>query len=347
MINLVLPQESKSDAQRLMNLCGVADDHLRKLESLLNITINRRGEYFTINAQQLEHHETVEALAINVLESLFIKAEQTLTTADLYATFYESRMRQESSLKPVLAVNVKTTRKVKATTKAKNLPANAMSEAPMLDSIHAGRRVIHPRTPHQRAYLQGMESFDMVFGVGPAGTGKTYLAVASAVHALELGHVQRIILTRPALEAGEKLGFLPGSLADKVDPYLRPVYDALYDMLGLEKFQRYQERGIIEIAPLAFMRGRTLNEAFIILDEAQNTTPEQMKMFLTRMGYGGKMVINGDLTQTDLPLGRESGLREACKRLQNIEGVQFIFFDRNDVVRHPLVAKIIDAYENH
>jgi phosphate starvation-inducible PhoH-like protein len=209
----------------------------------------------------------------------------------------------------------------------------------------AGKRRVAPKTVNQRKYLDAIESHDIVFGIGPAGTGKTYLAMAQAVAFLVAKKVSRIILARPAVEAGEKLGFLPGDLQEKVNPYLRPLYDALYDMLDTERVMRYIERGTIEIAPIAFMRGRTLNDAFVILDEAQNTTTEQMKMFLTRLGFGAKAVITGDITQIDLPTGRTSGLVEAMKVVNGIDGIEFVYFDDRDVVRHKLVQQIVKAYE--
>jgi len=211
--------------------------------------------------------------------------------------------------------------------------------------LHTRRRDLHGRTPRQRDYLQAIISHDISFGIGPAGTGKTYLAVACAVDALERSAVQRIVLTRPAVEAGERLGFLPGTVQEKVNPYLRPLYDALYDVLDPERVERYLEKGIIEIAPIAFMRGRTLNDAFVILDEAQNTTSEQMKMFLTRLGFNSKAVITGDVTQVDLPNGRRSGLIEAVEVVKNVEGISFVYFTERDVVRHNLVQRIIRAYE--
>ncbi len=206
---------------------------------------------------------------------------------------------------------------------------------------------LHARTPHQAGYLQNIQEHDITFGIGPAGTGKTYLAVAAAIDAFERDQVSRIVLTRPAVEAGERLGFLPGDLAQKIDPYLRPLYDALYDLMGFEKVSKLFEKQNIEIAPLAYMRGRTLNHAFIILDEAQNTTPEQMKMFLTRIGIGAKAVVTGDVTQIDLPRGQKSGLVEARRILAKVRGLAFTDFDATDVVRHPLVARIVDAYEQH
>jgi phosphate starvation-inducible PhoH-like protein len=211
----------------------------------------------------------------------------------------------------------------------------------------SGKRQVLPKSVNQRKYLDAIEKFDIVFGIGPAGTGKTYLAMAQAVAALLQKRVSRIILARPAVEAGEKLGFLPGDLQEKVNPYLRPLYDALYDMMDLERVERLIERGTIEVAPIAFMRGRTLNDAFVILDEAQNTTSEQMKMFLTRLGFGSKAVITGDVTQIDLPIGRTSGLVEAIKIVGNIEGIAFVHFDERDVVRHQLVQQIVKAYESY
>jgi len=217
------------------------------------------------------------------------------------------------------------------------------------DDVYAtsGKRTIAPKSLNQRVYLDAIRESDMSFGIGPAGTGKTYLAVAMAVGALMRREVKRIVLTRPAVEAGEKLGFLPGDLAEKINPYLRPLYDALHDMLDFEKVQEFQETGVIEVAPLAFMRGRTLNDAFIILDEAQNTTPEQMKMFLTRLGFGSKAVITGDITQIDLPIHSKSGLLHARTILDKVKGVKFITFDEHDVIRHPLVGKIVRAYDRH
>jgi phosphate starvation-inducible PhoH-like protein len=214
-------------------------------------------------------------------------------------------------------------------------------------TLQAGKRNVTPKTLNQKLYLEAIEKYDMVFGIGPAGTGKTYLAVSMAVRSLLDKKVNRIVLTRPAVEAGERLGFLPGTLQEKIDPYLKPLYDALYDMLDVERVDRHLERGVIEIAPIAFMRGRTLNDSFVILDEAQNTTPEQMKMFLTRMGYGSKAVITGDVTQIDLPAGKMSGLVEARNIISGVEGISFIHFNERDVVRHPLVQRIVRAYETY
>ncbi len=213
--------------------------------------------------------------------------------------------------------------------------------------ITSSGKTLKPKTLGQRRYINSIKNNDIVFGIGPAGTGKTYLAVAMAITAFKNKEVSRIILTRPAVEAGEKLGFLPGDLQDKVDPYLRPLYDALFDILGADAFLKHRERGLIEIAPLAYMRGRTLDSAFVILDEAQNTTPEQMKMFLTRLGFGSKAIITGDITQTDLPNGKKSGLKQVSKILNNVKGIEFIYFDKNDIVRHRLVQRIIEAYESY
>ena len=214
-------------------------------------------------------------------------------------------------------------------------------------TLQAGKRNVSPKTLNQKLYLEAIEKYDMVFGIGPAGTGKTYLAVSMAVRALLEKKISRIVLTRPAVEAGERLGFLPGTLQEKIDPYLKPLYDALYDMLDVERVDRNIERGVIEIAPIAFMRGRTLNDSFVILDEAQNTTAEQMKMFLTRIGYGSKAVITGDITQIDLPIGKMSGLIEARNVISGVEGISFIYFNERDVVRHPLVQRIVRAYESY
>ena len=214
-------------------------------------------------------------------------------------------------------------------------------------TLQAGKRNVSPKTLNQKLYLEAIERYDMVFGIGPAGTGKTYLAVSMAVRALLEKKISRIVLTRPAVEAGERLGFLPGTLQEKIDPYLKPLYDALYDMLDVERVDRHLERGVIEIAPIAFMRGRTLNDSFVILDEAQNTTREQMKMFLTRIGYNSKAVITGDITQVDLPLGKMSGLIEARTVISGVEGISFIHFNERDVVRHPLVQRIVRAYESY
>ena len=294
------------DNQRLARLCGALDENLRQIESALDVTIARRGAKFTVRGEQAQR-------AAQALEHFYDRASGELSLDDVQLGLTEL---------------LRDTR-----------PA---AEGPQLLTR---RPDLHGRTPHQVQYIENIRSHDCTFGIGPAGTGKTYLAVACAVDALERDKVKRIVLVRPAVEAGERLGFLPGDLAQKVDPYLRPLYDALYDLMGFEKTGKLLERGTIELAPLAYMRGRTLNHAFIILDEAQNTTPEQMKMFLTRIGFGAKAVVNGDVTQIDLARGQKSGLIEARRILEGVRGIAFTQFGAQDVVRHPLVARIIDAYD--
>jgi phosphate starvation-inducible PhoH-like protein len=294
------------DNQRLARLCGALDQNLRQIEAALDVTIARRGGKFTVRGEQAQR-------AAQALEHFYDRASGDLTLEDVQLGLTE--LSQHASLK---------------------------SEGPQLLTR---RPDLHGRTPHQVQYIEHILSHDCTFGIGPAGTGKTYLAVACAVDALERDKVKRIVLVRPAVEAGERLGFLPGDLAQKVDPYLRPLYDALYDLMGFEKTGKLLERGTIELAPLAYMRGRTLNHSFIILDEAQNTTPEQMKMFLTRIGFGARAVVNGDVTQIDLPRGQKSGLIEARRILEGVRGIAFTQFGAQDVVRHPLVARIIDAYD--
>jgi phosphate starvation-inducible PhoH-like protein len=298
-----------ADNQRLANLCGALDENLRQIEAALEVSIARRGDRFVLRG---EPDRT--ARAAQILESLYAKSERELTLDDVQLGLVEFMQA----------------------------PGGDEPEMPVL---HTRRADLHGRTPHQRQYLRHIFDHDATFGVGPAGTGKTYLAVACAVDALERDSVKRIVLVRPAVEAGERLGFLPGDFAQKVDPYLRPLYDALYDLMGFDKVQRMFERGAIEIAPLAYMRGRTLNHSFIILDEAQNTTPEQMKMFLTRIGFGTKAVITGDVTQIDLGRGQRSGLVEARRILAGVRGIAFTEFTAEDVVRHPLVGRIVSAYE--
>ena len=301
------------DNQRLANLCGSLDTHLRQIEASLKVTISRRSENF--------HIEGSTESAINaekVLRALYESATRELHVEDVQLHLIEvSAARPEGAEK---------------------------LQAPILLTRRSDLR---GRTPRQIEYLNSIQAHDITFGVGPAGTGKTYLAVACAVDALQRDKVKRLVLVRPAVEAGEKLGFLPGDLAQKVDPYLRPLYDALYDLMGFEKVDKLFERGTIEIAPLAYMRGRTLNHSFIILDEAQNTTPEQMKMFLTRIGFGTKAVITGDVTQIDLARGQKSGLIDARTVLQDIEAIAFTIFPSEDVVRHPIVQAIVNAYERH
>jgi phosphate starvation-inducible protein PhoH and related proteins len=303
------------DNERLANLCGPLDAHLRLLEARLGIEINNRGSHFLLIGEQRPVLLGEELLLRLYRET----AEEVLTAEALHLALREYGDQVKPAERP---------------------------ERPEL-VIKTKRGLVRPRGPNQRDYLHRIFGHDINFGVGPAGTGKTYLAVACAVDAMERDLVRRIVLVRPAVEAGERLGFLPGDLAQKIDPYLRPLYDALYEMLGFERVAKLIERNVIEVAPLAYMRGRTLNESFIILDEAQNTTPEQMKMFLTRLGFGSTAVINGDLTQTDLPRNQKSGLRQAVEILKEVEGISFTFFNAMDVVRHPLVQKVVHAYDRH
>ena len=307
------------DNRALANLCGALDANLRQIEAALDVTIARRGAAFTLRgaAPQVER-------ASAAIERFYAQAKEPLTVDDIQLGLIELGGRSESP---------------------PGMPADAAAaESPVLRTRRAD---LHGRTPNQIAYLKHIQSHDITIAIGPAGTGKTYLAVACAVDALERDTVKRIVLVRPAVEAGERLGFLPGDFAQKVDPYLRPLYDALYDLLGFDKTAKLFERNAIEIAPLAYMRGRTLNHSFIILDEAQNTTPEQMKMFLTRIGFGTKAVITGDVTQIDLARGQKSGLIEARRILADVRGIAFTDFTSADVVRHPLVQRIISAYEKH
>ena len=298
----------------LANLCGALDENLRQIETALDVTIARRGERFTLRGEPANTARASEAL-----QTFYAQAKDTLTVDEIQLGLIE--LINRPARKDAIPGNVPT--------------------------LMTRKTDLHGRTPRQVEYLKQVQEHDITFGTGPAGTGKTYLAVASAVDAFERELVQRIVLTRPAVEAGERLGFLPGDLAQKVDPYLRPLYDALYDLMGFDKVGKLFERGAIEIAPLAYMRGRTLNHAFIILDEAQNTTPEQMKMFLTRIGIGAKAVVTGDVTQIDLQRGQRSGLIEARKILRDVRGIAFTEFAKDDVVRHPLVARIVSAYEAH
>lgn len=306
-----------ADTPRLANLCGPLDEHLRQVEGRLGVEINNRGNAF----QVIGDGKAVRA-AGRLLKSLYLQAEdQVLTPERIHLAL------QQASLDKL----------------AEDGRQHPDSDAEVL--IRTRHGVIKGQGPNQQQYLRNILSRDLAFGIGPAGTGKTWLAVACAVEALERERVRRIVLVRPAVEAGERLGFLPGDLVQKVDPYLRPLYDALYEMLGFEKVGRLIERHVIEVAPLAFMRGRTLNESFIILDEAQNTTVEQMKMFLTRIGFGSTAVVTGDVTQVDLPRGQSSGLRQATQVLKDVDGVSFTFFQTRDVVRHALVKRIVAAYE--
>jgi phosphate starvation-inducible protein PhoH and related proteins len=298
------------DNRRLARLCGALDANLRQIESALDVEIARRGARFSVSGERPQAERAARAL-----EMFYERAQNELSIDDVQLGLAE--ISQKDSLK------------------------KEEIKSPLLTR----RAELHGRTPHQVQYIEKILSHDITLGVGPAGTGKTYLAVACAVDALERDQVKRIVLVRPAVEAGERLGFLPGDLAQKVDPYLRPLYDALYDLAGFDKTAKLLERGTIELAPLAYMRGRTLNHAFVILDEAQNTTPEQMKMFLTRIGFGAKAVVTGDVTQIDLQRGQKSGLIEARRILAEVRGIAFTDFTAADVVRHPLVARIIDAYE--
>jgi phosphate starvation-inducible PhoH-like protein len=299
------------DNERLANLCGPMDENIRQIGAALDIEIARRGGKFILTGEKA-------LKALTLLEQFYDAAITPVSVDDIQLALVEQKA---ISANPLGRVDI---------------------SGPALRTRRADLR---GRTPTQTAYLRAILEHDMTFGIGPAGTGKTYLAVACAVDALEREAAQRVILTRPAVEAGERLGFLPGDLAQKVDPYLRPLYDALYDLLGFERTQRFFEKQVIEIAPLAYMRGRTLNNAFVILDEAQNTTPEQMKMFLTRIGFGSKAVVTGDITQIDLPSSQQSGLIEAIQVLKDVRGIGFIRFSSADIVRHPLVARIVEAYE--
>jgi phosphate starvation-inducible PhoH-like protein len=301
---------SPVDNARLANLCGPVDANLRQIETALDVTIARRGERFSISGPREKASQAAQAL-----RRFYEHSARDLTVEDIQLGLVEIAHPRK--------------------------PTD--TEAPAL--MIPRRTELTARTPRQAQYLQNMRNFDITFCLGPAGTGKTFLAVAAAVDALERDSVKRIVLTRPAVEAGEKLGFLPGDLAAKVDPYLRPLYDALYDLMGYEKVNRSFERGAIELAPLAFMRGRTLNHSFVILDEAQNTTPEQMKMFLTRIGFGSKAVVTGDVTQIDLAKGQPSGLVDARAVLDGVRGIAMTEFQSEDVVRHPLVQAIVDAYD--
>jgi phosphate starvation-inducible PhoH-like protein len=290
---------------RLSHLCGPTDEHLRTIELALDVKIAHRHEQFKVDG-----HKAKATRAMEVLQALYERAAKSIPPEQVQLMLAGDGGMDDD-----------------------------------VPSLQTRRTDLRPRTPTQAAYLENIATHDISFGIGPAGTGKTYLAVACAVDALERSAVQRIVLTRPAVEAGEKLGFLPGDLGQKVDPYLRPLYDALYDLMGFDRVQKAFERSAIEIAPLAFMRGRTLNNAFVILDEAQNTTPEQMKMFLTRIGFGAKAVVTGDVSQIDLPKGQLSGLIDAERVLKRVKGIATTHFTSADVVRHPLVARIVDAYD--
>lgn len=293
------------------------DENLRQISAALDVTIFRRGEKFVVSGGNA-------ARAVELLDNFYQVADQAISVEDVQLALVEHHATKQNN------GEAKETDEI---------------EEDVSPELKTRRHDLRGRTPHQSQYIKSILEHDVSFGVGPAGTGKTYLAVACAVDALERDAIKRIVLTRPAVEAGERLGFLPGDLAQKVDPYLRPLYDALYDLLGFDKTQKMFEKQVIEIAPLAYMRGRTLNHAFIILDEAQNTTPEQMKMFLTRIGFGSKAVITGDITQIDLQRTQKSGLVDAIHILKKVRGIAFTHFTSADVVRHPLVARIVDAYE--
>lgn len=308
-----------SDNRRLASLCGPFDDNIKQLERRIGVEISYRNNHFQIVGLPRNC-----LTANNLLKTLYVETATVKgSTPDLEPEQVHIAIQEAVALEGADSVDDKEL------------------------YIKTRRGVIKPRNPNQSQYVANIVSHDISFGVGPAGTGKTYLAVAAAVDALERQEVRRILLTRPAVEAGEKLGFLPGDLSQKVDPYLRPLYDALFEMLGFEKVERLMEKNVIEVAPLAYMRGRTLNDAFIILDESQNTTVEQMKMFLTRIGFNSRAVITGDITQIDLPRNQKSGLRHAIEVLSKVEEISFNFFQAKDVVRHPVVARIVEAYEAH
>jgi len=301
-----------ADNERLANLCGQLDEHLRQIEKNLGIEIDNRGNRFRVTG-----NDAAARAGSEIIQRLFdMTNDEVLDPQEVHLLLQELNMGEV---------------------------VNSPNQHEVL--IKTRRGMIRGRGPNQQSYLRNIHSSDLCFGIGPAGTGKTFLAVACAVQALDLEQVRRIVLVRPAVEAGERLGFLPGDMSQKVDPYLRPIYDALYDMMGYERVARLMERNVIEVAPLAFMRGRTLNDSFVILDEAQNTTVEQMKMFLTRIGFGSKAVVTGDITQVDLPKHQKSGLKHASGVLAKTKGVSFVNFTAMDVVRHPLVQRIVMAYE--
>ena len=310
-----------ADNSRLANLCGQFDEHLRQIERRLDVEIASRGNRFRVTGKP-----GAAQVGGDVLLSLFeMTDKERLDPERVHMLLQESVMNEGESESSV-----------------SDLSADEASEV----SVQTRHKLIRPRGANQTAYMADIRNHDLAFGIGPAGTGKTYLAVACAIDALEKEQVRRIVLVRPAVEAGERLGFLPGDMSQKVDPYLRPMYDALYDMMGAERVTRLIERNVIEIAPLAFMRGRSLNESFVILDEAQNTSVEQMKMFLTRIGFGSRAVVTGDITQIDLPNRQESGLKNAMRILEGVDDIGFTFFSPKDVVRHPLVQRIVEAYES-
>ncbi len=310
------------DNHRLTNLCGQFDQHLRQIEPHFDVEISNRAFHFKITGLPLQAQKT-----INLLEELYaVTAEEQLAPEKIHLYLQDRNHAAPDS---------------------ESDKSGKGTEDDGSVTIRTRRGLIRGRGPNQNHYIRSIQSHDLTFGIGPAGTGKTYLAVACAVEALERDEVRRIILVRPAVEAGEKLGFLPGDLSQKVDPYLRPMYDALYEMLGFEKVDKLIEKNVIEVAPLAYMRGRTLNDSFIIMDEAQNTTKEQMKMFLTRLGFGSTAVVTGDITQIDLPSSKMSGLKHIINILQGVKEIRFSFFESKDVVRHSLVQKIVNLYESH
>jgi phosphate starvation-inducible PhoH-like protein len=319
---------AQNDNARLSNLCGPLDENLRQIEQALEVTLTRRNYKISAKGKGA-------AAAINVLEGFYKRARAPLSVDDIQLGLIEARRMAGAHLSVVSGDGV-------PRISLDDDSGGADEDAP---ALYTRKSNLRGRTPTQRDYIRDILAHDITFGIGPAGTGKTYLAVACAVDALERDQVKRIVLTRPAVEAGERLGFLPGDLAQKIDPYLRPLYDALYELLGFDKTVKMFERQMIEVAPLAYMRGRTLNHAFIILDEAQNTTPEQMKMFLTRIGFGSKAVVTGDTTQVDLPRGHRSGLIDAQEVLGDVRGIALTHFSSADVVRHPLVARIVEAYD--
>ena len=318
------------DNKRLAHMCGTLDEHLRQIEASLDVTISNRSESFSISGTKARSE-----CALRLLRGLYERADRPISAETFQLALMEALGEMAAAASKRRSARVR-------------VEAGDAAEAPAEQAeivLRTRRAELVGRTPNQHDYLRKILSHDITFGLGPAGTGKTFLAVACAVDALERSSVQRIILTRPAVEAGERLGFLPGDLAQKVDPYLRPLYDALYDLMGFDRVTKAFEKGLLEIAPLAFMRGRTLNHAFVILDEAQNTTAEQMKMFLTRIGFGSKCVVTGDTSQIDLPKGVMSGLVDAEHVLRQVKGIAMTHFNSGDVVRHPLVARIVDAYE--